>query len=124
MTKSIVALLALTVTANAQSVPWNSTAILPPIQYDAPYPGKIYIHRPESEEAVRKICYLSVFKTRAMGCSYITWPGECVIVIGSDELIKTVGLTYEVALRHEVGHCNGWPSDHPMPRYYYEPFRR
>jgi hypothetical protein len=26
------------------------------------------------------------------------------------------GLSYEIVLRHEVGHCNGWPGDHPGMR--------
>jgi hypothetical protein len=29
-----------------------------------------------------------------------------------DELIKAAEWTAEIVRRHEIGHCNGFPSDH------------
>jgi hypothetical protein len=40
----------------------------------------------------------------------------CHVYIAEDEILKAAGLTYEIAYRHEIGHCNGWPADHPGAR--------
>jgi hypothetical protein len=40
----------------------------------------------------------------------------CVMILGSDEIIKAGGLSVEVVKRHERAHCNGWPKDHPGAR--------
>jgi hypothetical protein len=36
--------------------------------------------------------------------------------MASDEVIEAAGYTSEVVLRHETGHCNGWPKDHAGSR--------
>jgi len=28
-----------------------------------------------------------------------------------DDVIIAAGLTLEIVMRHELGHCNGWPPD-------------
>jgi hypothetical protein len=38
----------------------------------------------------------------------------CIIHMLPDEELRARGFTSEMILRHEVGHCNGWPEDHPM----------
>src|SRR5215510_2543726 len=35
-------------------------------------------------------------------------------------VMKARGWTTALLLRHETGHCNGWPSDHPGQRPYDE----
>jgi hypothetical protein len=35
-------------------------------------------------------------------------PDSCTIVMVSDADIKAHGLTSDIALRHEIAHCNGY----------------
>jgi hypothetical protein len=44
---------------------------------------------------------------------------SCTIIIVTDEhALASVGTTYDVVLRHEIGHCNGWTTpDHADARY-------
>jgi hypothetical protein len=42
---------------------------------------------------------------------------ECLVVIGDEDILLTLGVfDAKVVLRHEIGHCNGWPGDHPRAR--------
>ena len=40
----------------------------------------------------------------------------CAIVKVSDDQIRAAGYDPEVFMRHELGHCNGWGSDHKGAR--------
>ena len=41
----------------------------------------------------------------------------CKIYIVADEIILELwGHRYEDVLRHEIGHCNGWPQDQKAAR--------
>ena len=40
------------------------------------------------------------------GCTDDKVPGKCTIYLLPWEHIKAIR-------RHEIGHCNGWPADHP-----------
>ena len=33
-----------------------------------------------------------------------------------DDVMRKWGWTTGMLLRHEIGHCNGWPGDHPDQR--------
>jgi len=103
-------------------VPWNKTKILPPEEFDHPYPGELRITRVESEDHMRALCKGVIFMTnRAVGCNVRFGDQVCIVFIGTDDLLATVGLDYETTLRHEIGHCNGWPGDHPGARYLENP---
>jgi hypothetical protein len=82
---------------------------MPPVQYDKPYTGKLAIQRFSAREKIP--C-----KT-LLACAYHASDyGRCYIAMASDRLLATEHHTYATALRHELGHCNGWPGDHERKR--------
>lgn len=86
--------------------------ILPPPEYDRTYTGKLSLITAKTEEEVRTLCPSSVFKVGyALGCSSHN-AVECRIVLAAEHIITSYGWTYETVLRHELGHCNGWPATH------------
>src|SRR5262245_2932748 len=123
MIRTIVALIALSTSiAQAQQtyqIPWNQTAILPPVEFDHDnYPGVMTVTRLATEEEIRQTCASANFAGhRSMACNRRWGMSYCFIYIVADEVLATVGLTYEVAYRHERGHCNGWAGNHPGARY-------
>jgi hypothetical protein len=74
----------------------------PPPQYDHPYHGQV-IERRLSALQIMQLCH-----GPTTGCASVT-NGICHIALPQDEKDSRL-----VALmrRHEIGHCNGWPSDH------------
>ena len=44
----------------------------------------------------------------------------CLIKLLPDAMLAAAGVPLEVVVRHELGHCNSWPSNHPSPRIYYD----
>jgi hypothetical protein len=121
MTKSSVALLATVfaiTAAHAQVWPnWSKQKILPPVEYDHPYPGKLTIYRVKTQDEVRFFCM--PFRSGPAYACNLRWEDiACTIYIAADEVLAEVGLTYEITLRHEIGHCNGWKTpDHADARY-------
>lgn len=83
------------------------TVTLPPPQYDH-YSGPIIERRLSLEEA-RKFC--ASIGITADGCAgYINLQDGskiCLIVVPLDGFD-----TIEAYIRHEKGHCAGWPADH------------
>src|SRR5262245_13448484 len=104
MTRTILATLALMLSsACAQGQNWGATAILPPAEFEHPYPGELTITRVPNEDTVRAICYWATFTTgRAMGCSIRTGMVRCQIYIAADEVLAIVGLDYETTLHHVI----------------------
>lgn len=82
------------------------TLQMPPARYDHPYRGRLQTYYGGSE-------WLA-FECRTGGrviggCALRARKGQCSVYINSDfdkEYQKAV-------LRHEIGHCNGWPRNHP-----------
>jgi hypothetical protein len=35
------------------------------------------------------------------------------IIILDDASLARLGWNSDIIIRHELGHCNGWPADHP-----------
>lgn len=93
------------------SVTWN-----PPKQYDKPFKGTETIHmlpQPEVVKACRKLfrdASLDVKVTKTQkGCAVFHGDNGTIVVIDK----PFMGVTPEAAIRHERGHLNGWPLDHP-----------
>jgi hypothetical protein len=88
---------------------------LPPLEYDKPYNGALFLWYPG--EHVRDICgysHIAVSDVVA-GCTLIDQDrsaGKCVVIISDDRTLASIGLTSALAIRHEIGHCNGWGDDH------------
>lgn len=91
---------------------WN-----PPSRFDHAYSGKLTaIYLPQKQ--VVKACanIFAKYKVAAKsfpsqrGCSAITSKTSCTVIV----IDKPYALaTPKAVLRHELGHCNGWPASHP-----------
>jgi hypothetical protein len=90
---------------------------LPPLAFDHPYSGKQQVIR-AGAELMAHLCPRPDPGKRMTGCAVRVASGaECLIVIANDEILRSVGIyDAKVILRHEIGHCNGWPGDHPGAR--------
>lgn len=91
---------------------WN-----PPARFDFPYKGELTVKRlPQVDvvEACRVLFTLYDVQAKASltsrGCAVITSKNSCIVVT-VDKTYKRA--TPEAVLRHEMGHCNGWPANHP-----------
>lgn len=93
---------------------WN-----PPARYAGPYDGKLIEWRLPREQVARECARLKTFYRGAehaqnpqqRGCAFV-WKEQkvCHIVY----IDKPFGLSMPEAVRaHEIGHCRGWPADHP-----------
>jgi hypothetical protein len=84
---------------------------LPPVEYDRPYQGQLTIARGDAR-TMQAICPKTTFPV-TLGCAIRYREANiCHIYIADDEILKAAGWSYEIVLRHEEGHCNGWPADH------------
>lgn len=84
--------------------------VLPPIEHDHPYAGKLKLIRVKTEKEVSALCPATTFRYK-LGCAYPATQSCRVIIVG-DGVLEKAGYTYETVLRHELGHCNGWGGDH------------
>lgn len=85
---------------------------LPPVEYDHPYTGVLVTTVATTLKGVRDLCPLPA----VYGCAFRMHSGGCLIVLAPDKDIREAGWTTELVRRHEIGHCNGWPSNHPGAR--------
>jgi hypothetical protein len=84
---------------------------LPPVEYDH-MPDKIVTITDISTEAeLRTRCGWTDTGKTIVGCAAATDPHLCHIYLGPRP--SWTGLTRNIVLRHEMGHCSGWPADHP-----------
>jgi len=69
----------------------------------------------KSAEQMRTECPKTAGGALGLACSF---RGEdyCKIVRRDEATINAKGYTLETVMRHEVGHCNGWPEDHAGAR--------
>lgn len=89
---------------------WN-----PPARWDHPYTGRMHLmaidqrHVPAACAALLADMPWITIGAHQLGCARAS-PGLCtVITIAAPHR----GVTPGAVLRHETGHCNGWPHDHP-----------
>ena len=96
--------------------------LMPPPDYDYP-PVIPVIEHVLSWEEIQRRCNI-VFGTQQLrrGCS-LRWPDRCEIWLSQVGFVpKPVGINRDLRItekvqaavrRHEIAHCNGWPSGHP-----------
>ena len=85
--------------------PW-----LPPAQYDHPYEGPGEMRVIEAPfYIVKSLCGVPQ-KQFLYACAYATRYG-CTIILPDPH--NFAPRYYKALKRHERGHCNGWPRDHP-----------
>lgn len=90
---------------------WN-----PPARYDHEYDGDLTLFQlPQAEVAnlCEEVFDAAGFPVEASqtqrGCSWQR--GDSCFVVTIDTTYS--GSTPDAVLRHELGHCNGWPYTHP-----------
>jgi hypothetical protein len=91
--------------------------ILPPVEFDHPYAGKLTVETVATREELSEICG-KAFTQWTLGCAFRHGNNGCRIVLADESIIKARGWTVALIMRHEIGHCNGWPGDHPGERPY------
>jgi hypothetical protein len=87
--------------------------ILPLAEYDHYYEGDLTIKMVATLEELRAICQMD--QPQLLACTLRNL-NSCVIVLVNDEVMRKRSWTTGMLLRHEMGHCNGWPGDHPGER--------
>jgi hypothetical protein len=91
---------------------------LPPAEFDKPYEGKLRIWRVNSEQAIRDVCPTLDWSKSAATIACAIGPKNnpkpfCEVYIVNDQILKRYQTNVWLSLKHELGHCNGWPGDHP-----------
>src|SRR5262249_38407791 len=92
---------------------------LPPVEYDHPFKGEVLIIDELSQQVMKDNCtgphgWRPGYAT--LGCTFQNGiDGRCVIMLAERDLIEDY-TTREAAIRHEIGHCNGWGADHKGAR--------
>jgi hypothetical protein len=88
---------------------------MPPAEFDHAYTGKkLTVLKEDNYAFIRYVCRDN---PTAIACSYRIYDNV------SDETLSCLIMLGPMAhddpqvLRHEIGHCNGWPSDHPGARW-------
>jgi hypothetical protein len=113
-------ILALTASANTQSSAatlLGARMIAPPLEYDRPYEGHLVVMRGDAN-VMKALCPKSAFPV-TLGCARrYEKKNYCIVYIADDDILKKASFPYEAVHRHEVGHCNGWPTDHKGSRPY------
>jgi hypothetical protein len=87
---------------------------LPPLEFDHPYTGKLTVLKQDDYLLIRELCR---DVPTAIACSYRTYNTVTGAAISCLILLGPVAHNDPNALRHEIGHCNGWPGDHPDARH-------
>jgi len=88
--------------------------ILPPKQFDRDYDGELELHHMSAQDVIR-ICGPAV-KTpgrQAIACAraFLGVPNRCIVFIMTESELARRGWSYDIILRHELGHCHGWHHD-------------
>jgi|SRR6185369_5070413 len=91
---------------------WN-----PPYRFDHAYTGKLtVVYLPQKQVVAACAKLFAKYKVSATsslvqrGCSAITSDTSCTVIVVDKTYMHA---TPKAVLRHERGHCNGWPSSHP-----------
>jgi hypothetical protein len=91
---------------------------IPPAKYDHAFDGPLVVIEWGTPQETADKCGLkpSVPSNHIVGCAWPAAvspiPGSCVILHAYEKDLERFGLTVNGVLRHEIAHCNGWPSDH------------
>ncbi len=109
MTRILAVIVGLLVSTSALAAP-HPTTWRPPARFDHPIKGKMIIH------------YQSLFQVMWGGpCAGTCWAYTYIPARGATvchSYIPVVGRKVNLEgqrelIRHERGHCNGWPANHP-----------
>jgi hypothetical protein len=99
-------------TAHAQhAVSKAFLAVLPPVEFDHAYTGKLEVIVVRDEASMRFFCK----NDEKTACTY-PHGATCTIYMRDDAYLRDAGWSPAIVRRHEIGHCNGWPKEHPGAR--------
>lgn len=93
-------------------------ANMPPKEFDHAYAGTVIPHKVKFGQANAKCDEIAArrHETRSgfatYGCAFTAVKGKCEIVVSYDPTGGDQKMLSN-SRRHEIGHCNGWPSNHP-----------
>ena len=94
----------------AQQPIWDR--LLPPEEFDRPFDGQVSVWIVTQDHIRRHHCPKAKFNMGfALACAQKI-VGTCYIFKVTDDELKQLGFDPDVVMRHEIGHCNGWRSDH------------
>jgi hypothetical protein len=79
---------------------------MPPPEYDHKFSGTVLITRITG--SVKDECS----QKTDLGCARHVG-NYYIVYIADDAMLTKYKWKYDWALRHEIGHCNGWPGNHP-----------
>ena len=102
-----IGLLAITYPAQAQNV-------IPPEEYDHPFPGVVKLTRSSSQEEIKSKCPASIFPYH-LGCGGKRADGSCAILMADDDTIKKHGWSVDIVFRVTVT-VGAWIIREPVPR--------
>jgi hypothetical protein len=85
----------------------------PPPEYDYLFPGPIIITRKANLTELNRMCG----GNRIIGACGERRSYTCQIFMLEDNELANLGLSFKATIRHEIGHCNGWPGTHPGRRW-------
>lgn len=89
---------------------------LPPARYDHPYPGPVIEWVLPYSEVIRVCKGLRKENLRDLRACILFFPNykgdRCYVVLPKVGAGGTTQSYQDILRRHEIGHCNGWPSIH------------
>jgi hypothetical protein len=97
--------------AQASMVAPEYRMIIPPVQYDHPYDGDMWILRGNAEQMARLCPLPKNPRNYITGCARLVG-NTCYVVVADEDILRKTGLSFRIVLRHETGHCGGWPPSH------------
>jgi hypothetical protein len=95
--------------AHAQSLP--NPCPLPPVEYDHPFRGTLILSEGHDQATMHELCR-APFVISIPACIIERTNDTCTIALADDKHFAATPDTRELIVRHEIGHCNGWPPDH------------
>jgi hypothetical protein len=119
--KTLISLLALTLIAAPAAAGGKprEVRLVPPPEYERPYKGELVIVD-ANQEMVREKCPAAKFTLGvSLGCAH-RGATYCWIYLAPKADMKAAGFPYDLVLRHEIAHCNGWPGDHRDARVFHD----
>jgi len=89
----------------------------PPPQYDVVPPVPVIEHV-LSQEEINKTCEALYWKSAGLKLEAGTHFRGCSmpVIYANTYICEIWYINDERVRRHEIGHCNGWPADHPGGR--------
>ena len=85
--------------------------ILPPVEFDRPYRSRLIVRTRRQRRAMKTACRWPPSHPVKLGCAH-AGVAQCVVYLRGNAEIRRQGWTRQIVLRHEIGHCNGWPGGH------------